>query len=190
MWTRIPPTFSSSKEWRHFNVFSQKTSLAAVGYAFGSLRHQTRPSDSSQLDSTANSRLSLRLLCCGCVLHSPSNCQDRFRSAWEDLNRTGQLYYRKKTPHNKSWNKKKKKHSIQPANQQTATRAGGSRSTTVCPLCPVWSSVSAWTRAPTGLRGPQVGPSGADWFLGGWCGSHMVALVQGHRGCCRWLVLC
>lgn len=78
MWTRIPPTFFSSKEWRHCNVCSEKTSLAAVGYAFGSLHHQTQPTDSSQLNSTADGRLSVRLLCCGCVLHSPSNCQTDF----------------------------------------------------------------------------------------------------------------
>lgn len=73
-----------------------KTSLAAVGYAFGSLRHQTRPTDSSQLSSTADGRPSVRLLCRGYVLHSPSNLPGRFRSTREDLNHTGQLYYRKK----------------------------------------------------------------------------------------------
>lgn len=88
---------------------------------------------------------------------------------------------------NKSWNKNKK-HNIPPANQQT--RASGSRWKTVCALRPMWPSVSAWPRALTGLRRPQVGPSGGDWFLGGWCGSHVVALVQGHRRCRRRLVLC
>lgn len=40
MWSRIPPTFTL-KEWRHYNVCSQNTSLAAVSSAFWSLRYQT-----------------------------------------------------------------------------------------------------------------------------------------------------
>lgn len=113
MWTRIPPTFLFKRN-DDIATSAFKTSLAAVGYACGWLHHQTWPTNSSQLNSTANS--SARLLCCECVLHSPSNCQSDFvlpERTW-----TTQVNSITEKTNNKCWNKNEK-YSIELSNQQS-----------------------------------------------------------------------
>jgi len=95
MWTRIPPTFPSSKEWHHCNVCSQKTSLAAAGSPWRPhITRHDQPLVTAQLHSQRPAKCETFVLwmCIALSLQLP----DRFCSAWEDVN-TGQLCYRKKT---------------------------------------------------------------------------------------------
>lgn len=121
-------------------------------------------------------RLSVRLLCRGCVLHSPSNCQTDFllpERNWTTLvNSIAE-----------------KNVIIKVEIKSTISSQLTSKLQKQLVVSTEWLSALSGplSQCGPGLRWPQVGPSGA--VLGGWCGSHVVTLVKGHWGCRRWLVL-